>query len=168
MRVGTPEQVVRVLASTAASESMVVLSQYGCSRAVLSMIPNNCASSRGMMFSPNASSTWWDQGLYGINGNGVGLEANLGYVQRAIFGIDALGVGVSGMRGATLKNQTLAGIASASPFYLYVFISLHRTVILTCVKWHSRTRDTANQLYVYWKLLIAFVLHHLEVPELNT
>jgi hypothetical protein len=71
------------------------------------------------MFEPNESSTWSELGTYGINGEGVGLEANLGYVQAAKFGLDTLGVGlVDGANGVTLENQTIGGIATASPFYL--------------------------------------------------
>ena len=72
------------------------------------------------MFSPNTSSTWIDSGFFGINQNGVGLEVNLGYTQAADFGMDTLGLGlVAGANGVTLKNQTVGGIASTSPFYLY-------------------------------------------------
>lgn len=98
---------------------MVVLSEYGCSGEVLAQVRPNCAVSRGMMFNPNVSSTWRDQGIFGINQAGVGLEANLGYIQSAEFGLDTLGIGlVAGGNGPTLKSQTVTGIASASPFYL--------------------------------------------------
>lgn len=71
------------------------------------------------MFTPNKSSTWNELGVYGINGGGVGLEANLGFVQPAKFGLDTLGLGlVDGSNGITLENQTIGGIATASPFYL--------------------------------------------------
>ncbi|KAF4993524.1 hypothetical protein FGRMN_6453 [Fusarium graminum] len=74
------------------------------------------------MFTPNESSTWNELGIYGINGGGVGLEANLGYVQPAKFGLDTLGLGlVDGSNGITLKNQTVGAIATASPFYLGIF-----------------------------------------------
>lgn len=72
-----------------------------------------------MLFNPNASATWTDLGIYGINDGQVGLEADLGYVQRAQFGLDTLGLGlVAGGNGPTLGNQTIAGVATASPFYL--------------------------------------------------
>ncbi|KAJ5306853.1 hypothetical protein N7508_005868 [Penicillium antarcticum] len=51
-------------------------------------------------------------------GNGVGLEANLGYYQRADFALDSLSIGLT---GPTLKNQTVAGIATPDPFYLGIF-----------------------------------------------
>ena len=94
---------------------MVVLSDYGCSKSVFETVPSDCATSRGTLFQKNQSSSWQDLGLYGINENGVGLEANLGYEQRAEFAQDTLGVGLSGPK---LKNQTVAGIATAEPFYL--------------------------------------------------
>lgn len=112
---GTPEQDVRVLVSTASPESMVVLADYGCSPSVFASVPSGCAVSRGNLFNPNQSSTWHELGLYGINQNGVGLEANLGYSERAKFALDTLGLGLT---GPSLKNQTVAGIATPEPFYL--------------------------------------------------
>ncbi|KFX89411.1 hypothetical protein V490_07044 [Pseudogymnoascus sp. VKM F-3557] len=115
LRVGTPEQNVRVLVSTASPESMVVLSEYGCSTTVFSTMPPDCAVSRGNLFNVNKSSSWIDMGTYGINQNGVGLEANLGYNQRAQFGLERMGIGLI---GPSLSNQTVAGIATPKPFYL--------------------------------------------------
>jgi len=94
---------------------MVVLSDYGCSTSVFSAVPSNCAVSRGNLFDQKASSSWHDVGTYGINQNGVGLEANLGYSQRGDFGLEHLGIGLT---GPSLENQTVAGIASPEPFYL--------------------------------------------------
>lgn len=120
MRIGTPEQDVRVTISTTSPETLVVLSEYGCSTKAFESVPVGCASSRGMMFSPNTSSTWVDSGVFGINHDGVGLEANLGYFQAVDFGMDTVGLGlVAGANGVTLENQTVGGIASTSPFYLY-------------------------------------------------
>lgn len=121
LRVGTPEQDVRVLVSTASPESMVVLSEYGCTTSVFETVPTDCAVSRGTLFNPNDSSTWNDVGLYGINDNGVGLEANLGYSQRVEFGMETLGLGLT---GPSLDNQAVGGIASADFFYLYDFLAL--------------------------------------------
>ncbi|OBT73748.1 hypothetical protein VF21_07190 [Pseudogymnoascus sp. 05NY08] len=122
LRVGTPEQDVRVTISTTSPETLVVLSKYECSTKVFGTVPAGCASSRGMMFSPNTSSTWIDNGFFGINQGGVGLEANLDYTQAADFGTDTVGLGlVAGANGVTLKNQTVGGIASMSPFYLGIF-----------------------------------------------
>ena len=54
-------------------------------------------------------------GLHGINGDGVGLEANLGYTLRAQFGGEKLGLGLN---GPTFENQTVAGFATPEPLYL--------------------------------------------------
>jgi hypothetical protein len=116
VRVGTPEQTVRVLVSTASPETLVVLSEYGCSTSVFATVPDKCAVSRGVLFDPNQSSTWHDVGTYGINQDGVGLEANLAYSQRAAFSFETLAVGLT---GPGLRNQTVAGIATPEPFYLY-------------------------------------------------
>ena len=104
-----------MLVSTASPESMVVLSEFGCSTSVFSTVPPDCAVSRGNLFNQNKSSSWHDIGTYGINQNGVGLEANLGYSQRAQFGLDRMSIGLT---GPGFDNQTIAGIATASPFYL--------------------------------------------------
>lgn len=103
--------------STASPESLVVVASYGCSAKVFPSKPSDCAVSRGGLFSRNQSSTWHDVGTYGINENGVGLEANLGYSERVDFGIDNLAIGLT---GPSLANQTVGGIASPEPFYLYV------------------------------------------------
>lgn len=118
LRVGTPEQYVRVLVSTASPESLVVVANGGCSTAAFATVPTGCAVSRGNLFNLSASSTWHNIGLYGINQNGVGLEANLGYSQKAQFGLDNLAVG---LEAPSLSNQTVAGIATAEPFYLGIF-----------------------------------------------
>lgn len=116
LTVGSPQQSLRVLVSTAAPESMVVLSDYGCSTSVFTTVPSNCAVSRGTLFNKNESSSWDELGVFGINDDGVGLEANLGYSQRAEYALDTMGAGLTGPK---LANQTIAGIATPEPFYLY-------------------------------------------------
>jgi hypothetical protein len=96
---------------------MVALSEFGCSEEVFESIPTSCAKSRGSLFNPNESSTWTDVGTYEINEHGLGFQGNLGYSQRAQWGVDELGIGLTGPR---LDNQTVAGIATPQPFYLYV------------------------------------------------
>ncbi|KAI0859014.1 acid protease [Xylaria cubensis] len=118
LRVGTPEQDVRVIVSTASPESFVVLSDYGCSTSVFETVPANCAVSRGKLFNPNESSSWHELGVFGINENGVGLEANLGYSQRSDFATEHFGLGLT---GPSLDNQIVAGIATPEPFYLGLF-----------------------------------------------
>lgn len=109
-----------MLVSTASPEALVVLSEYGCSKSVFATVPSNCAVSRGNLFNLNKSSSWRDVGTYEINQNGVGLEANLGYSQRAQFGLEHMAIGLT---GPSLGNQTIAGIATPEPFYLYVTLA---------------------------------------------
>ncbi|KAH8898702.1 acid protease [Thozetella sp. PMI_491] len=120
VRVGTPEQAVRVMVSTASPETLVVLSDLGCTSGAFGngATPSNCAVSRGVLFNPNDSSTWHSAGKYAINGDGVGLEANLGYSQNAEFALETLAIGLT---GPSLRNQTVAGIGTANPFYLGIF-----------------------------------------------
>ncbi|KAG9669627.1 acid protease, partial [Aureobasidium melanogenum] len=122
LRVGTPEQEVRVLVSTSASVALVVMSEYGCTTAVMNPVSSNCASSRGALFDQNASATWANIGTYAINGNGVGLGASMDYKQNADFGLDTLGLGiVNGTNGPVLESQVVGAMATASPFYLGIF-----------------------------------------------
>ncbi|KAK4187901.1 aspartic peptidase domain-containing protein [Podospora australis] len=130
VRVGTPEQYIRVLPSTAAPYSLVPVSELGCSRDVFATIPLDCAVSRGNLFKLNESSSREDFGVYGINQNGVGLEANLGYEARVQFGLDLLGIGLNGPR---LENQTVGGIAAPSPFYLGILGLNNQPLNLTTV-----------------------------------
>ncbi|KAK4239380.1 acid protease [Achaetomium macrosporum] len=118
IRVGEPEQYIRVLVSTASPFSLVPFADQACSSSVFETVPADCAVSRGNLFNHNQSSTWHDVGVYGINQNGVGLEANLGYEQRAQFGLEHLGIGLT---GPNFTNQTIAGIATPEPFYLGIF-----------------------------------------------
>lgn len=119
LRVGSPEQFLRVLVSTASPELIVPLSEYACSPDVFnnSTVPPDCAVSRGNLFNPNTSSTWVDGGLYEINHNGVGLGASLGYKQDAQWGLERIGIGLN---GPALLNQSVAGVAYPAPFYLGV------------------------------------------------
>jgi hypothetical protein len=105
--------------STNSPGTSVVL-PVGCTSAAINPVPNDCANSRGGLFNPNTSTTWRDQGTFGINQDGVGFEADLGYSQNADYGLETLGLGfvAGGANGPTLENQTVAGFVTASPFYL--------------------------------------------------
>ncbi|TVY48733.1 hypothetical protein LOCC1_G002310 [Lachnellula occidentalis] len=122
LRLGSPAQIVRAIVSTNSPQTFVVLPQ-GCDTIAIDPVPPNCASGRGGLFNPNASTTWQDQGFYGINGDGVGIESALGYTQYADYGLEDVGLGFSGggANTPTLKNQTVSGIASVSPIYFGLF-----------------------------------------------
>ncbi|KAK4443484.1 aspartic peptidase domain-containing protein [Podospora aff. communis PSN243] len=118
VRVGTPEQYIRVLVSTASPHTLVPLDGDACSSAVFGTVPPDCAISRGRLYKVNESSSWVDVGLYGINENGVGLAANLGYEARVQFGLEHLGIGLN---GPGFENRTVGLIAAPQPFYLGIF-----------------------------------------------
>lgn len=120
LRAGSPEQNSRVLVSTAASKTLVVLSSYGCSQNVFTQVPADCANGRGMLFNNDTSSTWQTRGVFGFNGGSEVLEMNLGYHIPVLYGLDTLGLGyVADANGPTLKSQVVGGIVQAEPFYLY-------------------------------------------------
>ncbi|KAF2211723.1 hypothetical protein CERZMDRAFT_98156 [Cercospora zeae-maydis SCOH1-5] len=111
LRVGTPQQFVRTLVSTASYQTWVVLPQ-GCEAAA---DQEACAESRGWIFHTNESSTWEEQGIYDL-----WIQKNLGYGGNAIYGYDAVGLGGQGEGGPTLLNTTVGGFA-VEDFYLGVF-----------------------------------------------
>ncbi|VBB81616.1 Putative protein of unknown function [Podospora comata] len=118
IRVGTPEQFIRVLPSTASPHTLVPLTELACSREAFGTKPPHCAVSRGNLFDPNKSSTWQDIGQYGINHDGVGLGAHLGYDVGVQFGLEKLGLGLN---GPEFDDQTVGMIAAPEPFYLGIF-----------------------------------------------
>ncbi|KAH8654639.1 aspartic peptidase domain-containing protein [Tricladium varicosporioides] len=124
IRVGTPAQSVRVIASTNSPQTNVV-QPAGCATAVLPKgLPVNCAASRGGTFNLNQSSTWIDQGWYSLNNKDThyGFEANLGYNFNLDYGLDTLGLDYqAGVNAPTLNNQTVAAYNLPSPLYLGLF-----------------------------------------------
>lgn len=130
---------------------MVVLSELGCSEDVFDSVPSGCARSRGSLFNVNKSSTWTDVGTYEINEDGLGFQGNLGYSQRAQWGIDEVGIGLTGPR---LENQTVAGIATAEPFYLSVmsFSAIDWTDLSDeLLQWSVWAQQSASQLLRPWE-----------------
>ena len=108
---GTPAQVLKVLASTTVPETWIVSSE-GCTKSD----PSGCPDSRGKVFNVNASSTWEDQGFYAL-----GVEMNLPYTSNydnGDYGYDTLGLGYPGSgSNITLPHQVVASIATKD-FYL--------------------------------------------------
>lgn len=116
IQVGTPPQVVKILISTAATQTWVVLPQ-GCTTSD----PSNCETSRGGHYLINKSSTW-QPNTAALNNSiyYLGLEGSLGYTGNGLYGFDDVILGWPGSGGPALKNQTVAGIA-AKDFYMGVF-----------------------------------------------
>ena len=111
LRVGSPEQIVRVLPSTAGQQTWVV-SPHGC--------PNgtspSCSQERGGIFDPARSSTWRSFGNFSLD-----LEANLGYDDSAPYGFDTVALGFSNsIGGPSAKSQVVSAFAT-DDYYLGVF-----------------------------------------------
>lgn len=116
LQIGTPPQVVRTLISTASTQTWAVAPE-GC----IASDPSNCPDMRGRIYNLNDSSSWVPNlanattEIYDL-----GLEANLGYAGVGQYGFDNITLGVKGMGGPSLQNQTLAAI-STTDFWMGVF-----------------------------------------------
>lgn len=166
LSVGTPAQSIRVLVSTNSPETMVV-QPLGCTKQAIDPLPSDCANSRGGLFNHNKSSTWINQGRFGINENGVGFEANLGYSVNADYGLETLGLGFAGGPSQpVLKNQTVAAFAQGSPFYTYKLLKIQFVYIVTNISQRNiRFGNAACQLHYYRQLLCPFIFHFIEVAK---
>ncbi|KAL8916192.1 MAG: hypothetical protein Q9172_006411 [Xanthocarpia lactea] len=111
IRVGTPPQTLRVLASTTVPETWVV-STGGC----VASDPAGCSDSRGVLFSPNASTTWENVGNFAL-----GYEKNLRNYSsnwdNGNYGFDSLALGYSGSGGPNVESTVIAGL-NTKDFYL--------------------------------------------------
>ena len=106
IQVGTPVQDVRVFVSNEISTTWVVETQ-GCN-----VGDTTCSNGRGLLFNPNASSTWSQYGFYAL-----GAEQNLGSTSSARYGNDTVGLGIQGSGGPILLDQIVAAF-STDDFYL--------------------------------------------------
>lgn len=114
---GTPPQNFRVLPATQVSESWVV-SSAGC---IAGTDPTDCFTRRGgeafngnppQGFMGNASSTWNQIGLYGVN-----QESNLGISGTAEFGTDVVSLnGGNSSGGVSLPSQIVGSVPDKAYF----------------------------------------------------
>ncbi|TVY48456.1 Candidapepsin-8 [Lachnellula cervina] len=116
IQVGTPSQDVKVLISTAGTQTWVVAPE-GCTNTD----PSNCATLRGGEYLLNQSSTYVPN-LTNTSSNiyNLSFESSLGDAGFGRYGFDDITMGWQGSGGPMLKNQTFAGIATKS-FYLGIF-----------------------------------------------
>ncbi|GAB7358837.1 hypothetical protein MBLNU230_g4060t1 [Neophaeotheca triangularis] len=103
LRVGTPEQFVRVFASWAGYQTWVIIPE-GCQAAA---DYDDCKDERGWIFNETESSTWDERGTFAL-----GIEQNLGLDSNARFGFDDVGLGGAGEGGPKLENTTIGGVAT--------------------------------------------------------
>ena len=116
LRVGTPEQLVRVLISTTDYNTKVV-SPVGCPADTPGITPSEtCPQSRGELFDASRSSTWDSFGNYSLD-----LDVNLGYDAPASYGLDTVALGLSNATGGpTLRGQVVASLETYN-FYTGLF-----------------------------------------------
>lgn len=103
LRVGTPQQFVRVFLSFAVYQTWVVL-PFGCSQ---SADEDACSNSRGGLFDNATSSTFEYIGIYDL-----WVGQNLGIGGNGINGLDTVGLSGEGENGPTLKNTTVSAFAT--------------------------------------------------------
>ncbi|PVH79808.1 acid protease [Cadophora sp. DSE1049] len=116
LQIGTPPQNVKVLVSTASTQTWAVATE-GCGAGDIT----DCPKLRGGQYNYTASSTWAPN-LANVSNNiyELGLESGLGLVGNGRYGFDDITLGFQGSGGPTLKNQTVAGIA-AKEFFMGIF-----------------------------------------------
>jgi hypothetical protein len=111
-QVGTPPQTIKLLPSTASYETWAIATE-GCQPGE----PTDCHTLRGELYSYNASTTW-DSNLSTASTNvyPLELEVALNYTGKGRYGFDDITLGYMGSGGLTVKNQSIAGIATKSYF----------------------------------------------------
>ena len=117
LRVGSPEQIVRVLPSTAGQETWLV-SPQGCPLSQHGSPPYaSCNQSRGGLFDTTQSDSWRALGNYSL-----GLELNLGYDNpTASYGFDTVTLGFDkSIGGPTIDSQVISALATDT-YYMGVF-----------------------------------------------
>ncbi|KAM0804566.1 aspartic peptidase domain-containing protein [Usnea florida] len=126
LRVGSPQQTVRVLVSTTSHVTFVILpggcppEKNGTGNGL------NCTQSRGGTFNPLRSSSWKGFGNYPLD-----IELNLGYNDLATFGLDTITLGDKNSTGGlTMKSQVVAGLETHD-FYTGMFGLGHQSANYT-------------------------------------
>ncbi|KAE8446630.1 hypothetical protein EG329_011823 [Mollisiaceae sp. DMI_Dod_QoI] len=116
VQIGNPPQSVKVLISTYATQTWAI-AEEGCG----SGDPTNCGKLRGGLYNYSASTSWVPNianlttQIYGLE-----IESNLGYSGNGRYGFDDINLGFQGSNGPTLKNQTVAGVATKD-FFVGIF-----------------------------------------------
>lgn len=116
LRVGTPEQIVRVLPSTAGQQTWVV-SPQGCPPGRHGTSPAlSCNESRGGLFDATQSSSWQALGTYSLD-----LEVGLVKEKNGSYGLDTIALGFDNSTGgATLNSQVISALET-DDYYMGVF-----------------------------------------------
>lgn len=77
-----------------------------------------CAAARGLVFNPNTSTSWQNQGLFNLY-----IESNLNYTGNGQYGLDTVGLGLTSAQGLSIDGQVVAGIVE--PKFQYGIFGLN-------------------------------------------
>ncbi|KAK7545836.1 aspartic peptidase domain-containing protein [Phyllosticta citricarpa] len=111
LRVGTPQQFVRVFPATSSQQTWVVQPE-GCAYTTNF---GSCNEQRGWTFNVSGSSSWDPIGNFS-----TAVESDLGYDSAAEYGYETVGLGGLGERGPTLLNTTVGAMMSLT-YFLGIF-----------------------------------------------
>ena len=126
LRVGSPEQIVRVLPSTAGQQTWVV-SPQGCPPGRHgTSTSSSCNESRGGLFDATRSSSWKALGNYFLP-----LEVGVEDKPAASYGLDTMALGFDkSVGGLTLSSQVIASFTT-DDYYMGVFGLGHQGTNIT-------------------------------------
>ena len=126
LRVGNPEQTVRVLPSTAGIDTWAI-SPGGCPPGVPTGRSSTCSDSRGGLFNVSLSSSW-----HGLGNYSLGIDTNLGYGNLSgSYGLETVSLGFSdSIGGPTLDSQVVTALA-AKYYYIGLFGLNHQATNLS-------------------------------------
>ena len=116
LRVGSPEQTVRVLPSTTGQQTWVVGTEGCLVDSPGTLTSQSCDDSRGGLFDTTQSSSWQVLGNYSL-----GLELNLGYDGSASFGLDTVALGFNNFTGGTPIDSQVVSSLAIDEYYIGVF-----------------------------------------------
>ncbi|KAL8823947.1 MAG: hypothetical protein Q9191_005418 [Dirinaria sp. TL-2023a] len=139
LRTGTPPTLSYVLPSSASTQTWVV-APIGCEPS--DYTADNCTLKRGGIVNVNGSSTWHEEGNYGLV-----LETNLDSNYDDVtghFGLDTVSLGASNTtKYATLEAQVVAAISS-NMFYTGFFGLSNQPTNFTTLNNHSHPSFLAS------------------------
>ena len=112
IRLGTPPQWVDLLVSTFGQETLVI-GPAGCD-----VSDEQCPMARGGLFNPNNSSTWDNQGAFGL-----GLDPQLGFAGDGVYGLDNIAFSDQ----ISVPSQVI-GVVNSTDFFVGFFgLGVQRT-----------------------------------------
>lgn len=109
--IGTPAQSLRLLPATGQSAVWPILPE-GCWND--NRTETECADARGKVFLTNQSTSWVEQGIYGLSTLFVEHQLGVASDARAHYGFDTVNLGWPSYGLPSLDNQVVGGIADKS------------------------------------------------------